>query len=82
MYHSKKSQVNSYIRELNHWNSDNSKLGEVVKIYVRDEYASVVRPVMELKRFKRITLDPEEKKTGTFALDKDVFAFYDERTKD
>lgn len=53
---------------------------EVVQLYVRDEYASVVRPVMELKRFQRITLKPGQKKTLSFLLDRDVFAFYDVRT--
>jgi beta-glucosidase len=55
---------------------------EVVQLYVGDEYASVVRPAMELKRFRRITLAPGEKTTVTFVLDKDAFAFYDEKTKD
>jgi beta-glucosidase len=53
---------------------------EVVQLYVRDEYASVVRPNRELKRFQRITLRPGEKQTLTFTLDKDAFAFYDEKT--
>jgi len=55
---------------------------EVVQIYVRDEYASVVRPAMELKKFQRITLDPGERQTITFTLNEDAFAFYDEQTKD
>jgi beta-glucosidase len=55
---------------------------EVVQLYVRDEYSSVVRPIMELKRFERITLDPGEKRTVTFKLEKDAFAFYDEKTED
>jgi beta-glucosidase len=53
---------------------------EVVQIYVRDEYASVVRPDRELKGFQRITLHPGEKRTLTFNLDKDALAFYDENT--
>jgi len=55
---------------------------EVVQLYVRDEYASVVRPKMELKRFRRITLKPDEKRTVTFILEKDAFAFYDEKTEE
>jgi beta-glucosidase len=53
---------------------------EVVQLYVRDEYASVVRPDRELKCFQRITLKPGEKRTSTFTLDKDAFAFYDEKS--
>jgi len=63
-------------------NTGDVKGDEVVQLYVKDEYASVVRPAMELKRFQRISLDPGEKKTVTFTLDKDAFAFYDESTND
>jgi len=55
---------------------------EVLQLYVRDEYSSVVRPTMELKRFQRITLKPGEKRTVTFKLEKDAFAFYDEETEE
>ena len=55
---------------------------EVVQLYVRDEYASVVRPAMELKRFQRLTLKPGESRTVTFNLEKDAFALYDPETSD
>jgi beta-glucosidase len=55
---------------------------EIVQLYVRDEYSSVVRPTKELKRFQRITLKPGEKRTVTFKLEKDAFAFYDEKTEE
>ncbi|PVM90576.1 glycoside hydrolase family 3 N-terminal domain-containing protein [Caulobacter endophyticus] len=41
---------------------------EVVQLYVHDEAASVTRPVLELKHFKRVTLAPGEKKTVTFEV--------------
>ena len=41
---------------------------EVVQLYVRDDLASVTRPVKELKAFERVTLAPGEKKTVTFEL--------------
>ncbi len=41
---------------------------EVVQLYVRDDEASVTRPLIELKRFERVTLQPGEKKTVTFEL--------------
>jgi beta-glucosidase len=50
---------------------------EVVELYVRDEFASVARLVQELKGFRRVTLAPGEKRTVTFDLEKDAFAFYD-----
>src|SRR5262249_20300800 len=43
---------------------------EVVQLYVRDVLASVARPVMELKGFERVSLDPGESKTVTFELGK------------
>ncbi|WP_205480328.1 glycoside hydrolase family 3 N-terminal domain-containing protein [Sphingomonas arenae] len=39
---------------------------EVVQLYVRDDEASVTRPVIELKGFQRITLQPGERRTITF----------------
>ncbi|AJP72243.1 glycoside hydrolase family 3 N-terminal domain-containing protein [Sphingomonas hengshuiensis] len=41
---------------------------EVVQLYVRDDEASVTRPVIELKRFQRVTLQPGEKRTVSFEL--------------
>jgi beta-glucosidase len=54
---------------------------EVVQVYVRDQSSSVVRPIKELKGFRRISLRPREKRTVTFELGKDAFAFYDVDTK-
>jgi beta-glucosidase len=39
---------------------------EVVQLYVRDDEASVTRPLLELKRFQRVTLAPGEKRTLRF----------------
>ncbi len=41
---------------------------EVVQLYLHDIVASVSRPIKELKGFRRITLDPGEKKTVRFEL--------------
>lgn len=41
---------------------------EVVQLYLHDVLSSITRPVKELKGFKRITLQPGEKKTVTFTL--------------
>ena len=51
---------------------------EVVQLYVRDEFASVPRPVKELKGFKRIKLDPGETRSVVFDLSVDQLAFYDQ----
>ena len=49
---------------------------EVVQLYIRDDEASVTRPVIELKRFQRVTLQPGERKTLTFDLTPDDLALW------
>ena len=41
---------------------------EVVQLYVRDDVGSVTRPVLELRRFERVTLQPGERKTIRWSL--------------
>jgi beta-glucosidase len=50
---------------------------EVVQLYIRDDVSSVPRPVLELKRFRRITLAPGETRTISFELTPDDLAFWD-----
>lgn len=50
---------------------------EVVQIYVRDLIASVPRPVLELRAFRRVTLKKGEARTLSFELNPDDFAFWD-----
>jgi beta-glucosidase len=46
-----------------------SRVGdEVVQLYVRDEVASVTRPVKELRGFRRVTLRPGESRTLSFPV--------------
>jgi beta-glucosidase len=49
---------------------------EVVQLYVRDDVSSVPRPVLELKGFQRVTLQPGERRTVRFALPPDALAFW------
>lgn len=50
---------------------------EVVQLYLRDELASVARPVMELKGFQRIHLKPGETRALRFVLSPEVFTLLD-----
>jgi len=50
---------------------------EVVQLYVRDPEAAVTRPVLELKGFARIGLEPGESKVVTFQLPVGQVGFYD-----
>ena len=49
---------------------------EVVQLYIRDKFASVVRPVTELKGFKKIRLQPDEEKEVAFVIDEETLKFY------
>ncbi|HWJ23901.1 MAG TPA: glycoside hydrolase family 3 N-terminal domain-containing protein, partial [Gemmatimonadaceae bacterium] len=50
---------------------------EVVQLYVRDDVASVARPVQELRGFRRVHLAPGERRTVHFAIGVQALAFYD-----
>jgi len=54
---------------------------EVVQVYVRDDAASVTRPVKMLKGFRRVTLRAGERRTLTFTLRPQDLAFYDIRMR-
>src|SRR5690606_26175238 len=58
-------------------NTGKVKGKEVAQLYLRDEYASVTRPVRELKGFEIAELNPNESKTITFVLTKAELGFYD-----
>ncbi|HEV7367058.1 MAG TPA: fibronectin type III-like domain-contianing protein [Gemmatimonadales bacterium] len=49
----------------------------MVQLYLRDDAASVTRPVRALKGFHRLTLNPGETRTVTFTLHADDLALYD-----
>jgi Glycosyl hydrolase family 3 C-terminal domain/Fibronectin type III-like domain len=48
---------------------------ETVQVYVRDLYASLVRPVKELKAFQRVPLQPRQKAVVTFTIPVDMLNF-------
>jgi beta-glucosidase len=50
---------------------------EVVQLYLHDEAASVTRPVLELKRFRRVTLAPGARTTVVFELEPADLALWD-----
>jgi len=49
---------------------------EVVQMYIRDDVSSVTRPLLELKGFRRVTLEPGEKRTVTFDIKPSDLWFY------
>lgn len=49
----------------------------VVQIYVSDPESTLTKPLRELKAFRKIHLEPGEKKTVSFTLDRHAFESYD-----
>jgi beta-glucosidase len=50
---------------------------EVVQLYIKDHYASVTRPVRELKGFELVSLEANESKKIEFTLSEKELGFYD-----
>ena len=49
---------------------------EVVQLYIRDLFASITRPIKELKGFELVDLDSNETKTITLTLTEQELGFY------
>jgi beta-glucosidase len=54
---------------------------EVVQLYLQDKFASIVRPVKELKDFQKVMLNAGESKVITFHIDKEKLSFYNQQLK-
>lgn len=54
---------------------------EVVQLYIHDKVASIVRPIKELKGFKKVMLKAKEKQTIYFQLTNELLGFYNENGK-
>jgi len=54
---------------------------EVVLLYLQDVYASVTRPVKELKGFQRVSLEPHQKQVVRFELPPEAFTLLDRDMK-
>ncbi|MBT2732476.1 glycoside hydrolase family 3 N-terminal domain-containing protein [Carnobacterium sp. ISL-102] len=48
---------------------------EVVQLYIRDKVGKVVRPIKELKKFKKVSLEPSESTVVAFNLNKLNFEY-------
>ncbi|MBE99284.1 beta-glucosidase BglX [Flavobacterium coralii] len=57
-------------------NTSNRDGREVVQLYLHDLYASVTRPVRELKGFETIDIKAGQSKTVTFTIDEKTIEFY------
>jgi beta-glucosidase len=55
---------------------------DVAQVYVGDLSAKVKRPLMELKQFSKVRLNPGEKRHVVLSLNKRAFSYYDAEAKD
>jgi len=62
-------------------NTGNFTGDEIIQLYIHDKVSSVTRPIMELKDFARITLDPGESKKVEFVITPDKLQFYNREMK-
>ena len=70
------SNNNSINVSVNLENSGEFKGKEVVQLYIRDKFASVTRPVRELKGFEMVELSPGESKVVSFEISESLLKFY------
>jgi len=49
---------------------------ETAQLYIRDLVGSAVRPIKELKGYKKVTLAPGDEATVSFEITEDMLAFY------
>ena len=54
---------------------------EVVQLYLRNKVASVIRPVKELKDFKKVFLQPGESTSVEFNISRDKLIFLNQQLK-
>ena len=59
-------------------NTGTYEANEIVQLYIRDDTASIARPVKELKGFQKVNLKPGESKDVVFNITKNDMMFYDQ----
>jgi beta-glucosidase len=57
-------------------NTGNYDGEEIVQLYIKDDVASITRPLKELKGFQKVFLKIGESKTVTFNIDEKLLRFY------
>lgn len=62
-------------------NTSSRKGTEVVQLYITDSYSSVATPKMQLRGFKRVTLDPGEAKEVNFTILPDDLGLWNREMK-
>ena len=58
-------------------NTGDRRGGEVVQLYIGDDFSITARPVRELKGFKKVFLNPGESEIVEFEIDREELLYYD-----
>ncbi|CCY02671.1 putative uncharacterized protein [Prevotella sp. CAG:924] len=74
-----KTALNTYNVSFDITNSGERDGDEVAQLYIHDEVASVAQPVMQLKRFCRVSVPKGETRHVSFVLQPDDFKFVGEK---
>ena len=53
----------------------------VIQLYICDDFASLVRPVKELKAYEKISLKPKESKRVSFTVNEEMLKFWTENRR-
>ena len=70
------NENNEIIAKINIKNIGTLQGEEVVQLYIRDVSGSVVRPIKELKGFKKVLLQPNEEKEVKFTINEKMLRYY------
>lgn len=62
-------------------NTGESSGTETVQLYIRDHVGSITRPVKELKKFEKVTLNAKETKALELTIDPSDLMFYDAKNQ-
>ena len=54
---------------------------ETVQLYIRDVVSRVVRPIKELRGFRKLSLEPGAAETVEFTITRDMLGYYDETNR-
>ena len=55
---------------------------EIVQLYIRDHVGEIVRPVKELKGFRKVSLNPSESKEISFKINSEMLRYWSPVSKD
>ncbi len=61
-------------------NTGDTEGKETVQLYIQDEKASVLRPLKELKGFRKVSLQPGQTEEVTFTITPDDLKYFDEKS--